>query len=71
MVSAGPGSDPQGSWKSIPDIPSMPTSGRSAKDFSRSRGGHRIRITGKAVVESGHAKTVRDISSLNITSPTR
>ena len=37
-----------------------------SQGFLTIRGGHRIGITGKAVVESGHVKTVRDISSLNI-----
>ena len=31
-----------------------------------SRGGHRVGIAGKAVVEDGHVRTVRDLSSLNI-----
>ncbi len=34
--------------------------------FLTIRGGHRVGIAGKAVVEDGHVKTVRDISSLNI-----
>lgn len=34
--------------------------------FLTIRGGHRVGIAGKAVVEDGRVKTVRDISSLNI-----
>ena len=34
--------------------------------FLTIRGGHRVGIAGKAVVEDGRVKTVRDISSLNV-----
>ena len=37
-----------------------------SQGFLTIRGGHRVGIAGKAVVEDGHVRTVRDLSSLNI-----
>ena len=37
-----------------------------SQGFLTIRGGHRVGIAGKAVVEEGHVRTVRDLSSLNI-----
>lgn len=37
-----------------------------SQGFLTISGGHRVGIAGKAVVEDGHVRTVRDLSSLNI-----